>query len=54
MVKRSGLLLGILFVVMLEFSALAAIRYSYHTRSDSYLQSEIEYMKRGYQSVLET
>lgn len=52
--KRSGLLLGILFVVMLELSALAAIRYSYNTRCSSYLQSEFEYMKRGYQSVLET
>ena len=52
--NRSGLLLGILFVVLLELTAFAAIHYSYQTRRDSYLHTEFEYMKRGYQSVLET
>ncbi len=52
--KRSGLLFGILFVVLLELVALATIRYLYQTRRDAFLTTGYNEMVRSYRSVLET
>lgn len=52
--KRSGLLVGILFVLLLELMALASIRYLYQDRRDAYLRSGYSEMERSYRSVLET
>jgi len=52
--KRSGLLVGILFVLLLELVALATIRYLYQDRREAYLRSGYTDMVRSYQSALET
>ncbi|ACD96177.1 diguanylate cyclase [Trichlorobacter lovleyi] len=52
--KRSGLLVGILFVLFLELLALATIRYLYLDRREAFLGYGYNEMVRSYQSVLET
>ena len=52
--KRSGLLVGILFVLVLELLALAGIRYLYLDRREAFLRAGYNEMVHSYQSVLET
>ncbi|QOX79458.1 diguanylate cyclase [Trichlorobacter lovleyi] len=52
--KRSGLLVGILFVLLLELLALAGIRYLYLDRREAFLKSGYNEMVHSYQSVFET
>lgn len=52
--RRSGLLVGILVVLLLELLALATIRYQYQERRAAFLLSGYNEMVRSYKSVLET
>lgn len=52
--KRSGVLLCISFVVLLELAALTTIKHLYQARRDTYLSAGFTEMEHGYQSVLET